>query len=146
MNLPADRMDLIDKNHIWKSSAQAEITQKPYNLTIRVNSSDKDVSYNRGSLLTELNLRKPLLLSLDYKIETNVGNATYRVEIRDSNNSSKVLFRSVLDNISGNAIDKRFILPTNIIAGAPLEFRLYVITHGSGYHTININKFDILQT
>ena len=145
MNLPTDRIDLIDKNHIWKPSKQAEITQSADNLTIRVNTSEKKVSNNRGFLVTELNLRKPLLLSLNYKIGTNLGNATYRIEIRDSN-SSKVLFKSGLENIPGNAIEKKFILPPAITPGELLEFRVYVVTKGGGYHAIVINKFDILQT
>jgi len=141
----ADRINLIDKNHIWKSFGQAEITQNADNLTIRVNTDEKDILYNRGFLQTELNLTKPLLLSLDYKVETNVGNATYAIEIRDSN-TSKILFNSLLDNVSGNATDKTFILPTNINVDEPLEFRVYVITQGTGYHALIINKLSILNT
>jgi len=141
----ADRIDLIDKNHIWKSFGQAEITQNADNLTIRVDTDEKDLLYNRGFLQTELNLTKPLLLSLDYKVETNVGNATYAIEIRESN-SSKILFNSLLDNVSGNATDKTFILPTNINVDEPLEFRVYVITQGTGYHALIINKLSILNT
>ena len=140
-----DRIDLIDKNHVWKSFGQAEITQNADNLTIRVNTDEKDILYNRGFLQTELNLTKPLLLSLDYKVETNVGNATYAIEIRESN-SSKILFNSFLDNVSGNATDKTFILPTNINVDEPLEFRVYVITQGTGYHALIINKLSILHT
>jgi len=141
----ADRIDLIDKNHIWKSFGRADITQNTDNLTIRVNTDEKDKLYNRGFLQTELNLTKPLLLSLDYKVETNVGNATYAIEIRDIN-SGKILFNSFLDNVSGNTTHKTFILPTNINVDQPLEFRVYVTTQGIGYHALIINKLSLLNT
>ena len=140
----ADKIDLIDRNHLWQSFGQAEIIQKENNLTIRVDTDEKNLPYNRGFLQTELTIAKPLLLSLDYRIETNVGNATYAVEIRDPITSS-ILFSGLLDNLSGNLTEKTFILPTNISAGKPLEFRIYVITDGTGYHAIVVDKFDILQ-
>jgi len=140
----ADKTDLIDRNHLWQSFRDAEIIQNDNNLTIRVDTDEKNLSYNRGFLQTELNIAKPLLLSLDYKIETNVGNATYAVEIRDPITSS-ILFSGLLDNLSGNLTEKTFILPTNISAGKPLEFRIYVITDGTGYHAIVVDKFVILQ-
>jgi len=139
-----DRIDLIDRNHLWQSFGQAEITQNENNLTIHVDTDEKNRSYNRGFLRTELNLTKPLVLSVDYKIETNVGNATYAVEIRDSD-SRNILFHGLLDNLSANLTEKTFILPTNVSAGRPLEFRIYVITDGTGFHTILVDKFVLLQ-
>jgi len=109
-----------------------------------VDTDEKNLSYNRAFLQTELNIAKPLLLSLDYKMETNVGNATYAVEIRDPITSS-ILFSGLLDDLSGNLTEKSFILPTNVSAGKPLEFRIYVITDGTGYHAIVVDKFGILQ-
>ena len=141
----AGRINLIDKNHIWKSFGQAEISQNADNLTIRVDTHEKDRLYNRGFLQSQLNLTNPLLLSLDYKVETNVGNATYAIEIRNRN-SSNILFDSLLDNVSGNATNKTFILPTNINLDEPLEFRVYVITQGTGYHALTINKLSVLNT
>jgi len=144
LNLPADTIDLLDKNHTWKSFGHANITQKLDNLTIQVDSDQKNKMYNRAFLQTELNLKKPLLLSMDYSIKADAGNATYAVEIRDSN-SSEILFDSVLENLSSSATDKTFLLPTNIIEGKPLEFRVYVITQGIGQHIITMSKLDISQ-
>ena len=144
LNLPPDTIDLLDNEHIWKSFEDANITQKIDNLTIRVDSDQKNKMYSRALLQTELNLKKPLLLSMDYRIKANAGNATYAVEIRDSN-SSEILFDSVLENLSGSATDKTFLLPSNIIVGKPLEFRVYVITQGTGQHIITISKLDISQ-
>ena len=139
-----DKIDLIDRNHLWQSFGQAEIIQNENNLTIRVDTDEKNLSYNRAFLQTELNIAKPLLLSLDYRIETNVGNATYAVEIRDPI-TSRILFSGLLDNLSGNLTEKTFILPTNISAGKPLEFRIYVITEGTSYHAIVVDKFVMLK-
>ena len=144
LNLPAEMLDLLDKNHIWKSFGQANITHSENNLTIHVNTHHENKTYNRAFLQTELNLKNPLLLSMDYRISANVGNATYAVEIRDSS-ASEVLFQSVLDNLSGNITHNTFVLPANIVAGKPLEFRVYVVTEGTGQHIITISKLDISQ-
>jgi hypothetical protein len=135
----ADRIDLIDKNHIWKSFGQTTVFQGTDNLIIAARTYEKGKIFNRGYLQTELNLAdRPLLLSLDYKIETKVGNATYAIEIRDGN-SSKILFNSLLNN---NLTNQTFILPKDIV-GKPLEFRFYIITNEPGYNALFVKKISI---
>ena len=50
-----------------------------------MDTNEKGKIYNRAYLQTKLDLaRKSLLLTLDYGAKTNIGNATFAVEIRDN--------------------------------------------------------------
>jgi hypothetical protein len=132
-------INLIDKNYEWKPFGQTTVFQGTDNLIIAARTYEKGKIFNRGYLQTELNLAdRPLLLSLDYNIQSKVGNATYAIEIRDGN-SSKILFNSLLNN---NLTNQTFILPKDIV-GKPLEFRFYIITNEPGYNALFVKKISI---
>lgn len=135
-------IDLIDENHVWKSFGKTtEVHQNKNNLTIHVEISKNEKTYNRATLQTVLNLtNKPLIMSLDYKVRSIIGNATYVLEIRDNN--SKILFESTLNDLSGNSTNQTLLLPKDIV-GKALEFRLYVITQGISNQTIVVGKFSM---
>lgn len=136
-------LDLIEKNNTWKGVGKTRVDQNPTNLSIIVNTDKKEKEFNRAVLQTKLNLaNKPLLLSLEYRLDTIIGNATYLVEIRDANN--KIRFEASLANLSGNLTSQAFLLPKNISGNQPYEFRVYIITHGPGYHALIVKKLSVM--
>jgi hypothetical protein len=138
-------IDLIDENHVWKSFGQTTVVQSTGNLIIAVGTYKEEKKYNRAYLQTELKLaERPLLLSLDYTIETKIGNATYSVEIRDGK-SEKILFNSLLNNTAGASSSQTFLLPRDIV-NKPLEFRIYIKTEGPGQHALTLRKASIMYT
>jgi hypothetical protein len=142
---PGETIDLIDENHDWKSFGQTSVVQSTGNLIIAVGTDKEEVIHNRGYLQTELKLgQRPLLLSLDYIIDTKIGNVTYSVEIRDGK-GEKILFNSLLNNTAGISSSQTFLLPPDIV-NKPLEFRIYIITESPGQHALTIRKATISYT
>ncbi|CAN5606168.1 hypothetical protein BH18THE1_BH18THE1_20380 [soil metagenome] len=138
-------IDLIDENHTWKSFGQTTVVQSTGNLIIAVGSSKEEKTFNRAYLQTDLKLaERPVLLRLDYTIDTKIGNATYSVEIRDGK-TEKILFNNLLNNTAGASSSQTFLLPSDIV-NKPLEFRIYIATEGPGQHALSLRKASITYT
>ena len=135
-------LDLIGKNKNWAPFGKTQVEQNLNNLTIRVDTSGKMREFNRAYLQTKLDLaNKPLLLSIDYNLDTIIGNGTYLVEIRDVHD--KIVFEGSLKNLSGNFTDETFLLPKDISGGQTYEFRVYLITQGPGHHILIVKKLSV---
>jgi hypothetical protein len=121
---------------------------------VKTGSADK--LFNRVVLDTQINLaKKPLLLSMDYASSSKSGNATFYVEIRSNqdnnihggrNNNTienkKILWGRQLDNTDGKFRNEAFVIPGEIVH-KPLELRLYIITLGTGEHTLSVKNSTI---
>ena len=139
-------LNLIDKTHIWKPRNYAKISQNGGELIINVNTKNTNKIYNGAFLQTELAPpERPLLLTLEYASKPHVGNASFQAEIKDNNAGHKTLWKSPLNNTSGNFTKKSFILHEDIF-GRPLEFILYLTTDGPGKHTLSIKNIKITYT
>ena len=58
--------------------------QNIHDLIIAAGTDKDEKIYNRAYLQTEIKLAdRPLLLSMDYEVETKIGEASYSIEIRD---------------------------------------------------------------
>jgi hypothetical protein len=135
-------INLIDKYHQWQPFAQTTVVQNPGNLIIAVGSDKEQKTYNRAYLQTELKIPdRPLLFSLDYEVETKIGNATYAVQIRDPN-THRIMLERLLNYTAGSSSSETFLLPRGIV-NRPLEFRIYVITEGPGQHALSVRKASI---
>lgn len=143
--VPVGSIDLINANYTWKSFGQTTIVQNVHDLIIAVGTDKAEKIFNRGFMQTQLRLaEKPLQLSLDYNVETKIGNASYAIEIKDPS-SNAIIFNHVLNNTEGNLTSQTFLLPKNIV-NKPLEFRIYVITDGPGQHALSVRKVSITYT
>jgi hypothetical protein len=134
-------INLIDEKNVWKSINFADIMHDDGNLLIRVNinnNAQTEKLYNRAVLHTQINMTsRPLALDLDYTSQSLSGNATFNVEILD--NDGNIMWGTILTNTDGNLADETFILP-NTIVDKPVEFRLYVITDGTGEHILTVRN------
>ena len=145
-------INLLDDNQIWKPFGQTTLSQNDGTLTVNVDSNKPLKIYNRSFLPTKINylMNKTLLLNLDYVSKSDMGNATFSVQIRENsstyntNGTKKILWSSLLHNTSGNLTSESFILPDEV-ANKPVEIRLYVITEGKGEHTLTIKKANIVH-
>jgi hypothetical protein len=156
-------INLNDKQESWKPFINAQIVKSNssgslYNnaLNIVVKTGSADKLFNRVVLDTQINLaKKPLLLSMDYASSSKSGNATFYVEIRSNqdnnihggrNNNTienkKILWGRQLDNTDGKFRNEAFVIPGEIVH-KPLELRLYIITLGTGEHTLSVKNTTI---
>jgi len=137
------QINLIDKTHIWSSFNNAVLNQENDTLTIKVNTNDDRKLYNRAFLPIHLNntSREPLFLTLDYFPQSIKGNGTFFAEIRDKT-SSKILWSSRLNNPDGQSTIGTFFLPIDV-SNRPVELRLYIITQGTGEHSLTIKNMRI---
>jgi len=148
--IPSQEINLIDNQHTWKPYGDTIISQNQSNLQIVVVTYNKDKMFNRAFLPTQINsAMNKSLLNLDYASQSNKGNATFLVEIRDTagevtgNSSNKILWYNLLNNTNGQLSNETHIIPSNIV-NRPLELRLYAITNGSGEHILTVKKASII--
>jgi len=142
--IPSQEINLIDNKHTWKRYGDTIISQNQSNLQIVVVTAHKDKTHSRAFLPTQINstMNKSLILNLDYASQSNKGNATFFVEIRNKNNSN-ILWSDFLNNTNGLLTNKTFTLPNNIL-NQPIEFRLYAATNGPGEHILTVKKASII--
>jgi hypothetical protein len=135
-------INLIDKQHIWKSFSDAIISQYNGDLNIVVVTTHKDKIWSRAFLPTQVTspVNSSVLLTFNYASQSSNPNATFLAEIRD--NTSKFLWSSSLNDTNGHLSAKTFTLPSNIV-NRPVEFRLYIITNSPGEHILTVKKAGI---
>ena len=143
-------INLYSNNQIWEPFNQVTLSQYDGTLTINVDSNKTMKIFNRPFLPTKTNylMNKTLLLNLDYVSKSDMGNATFMIQIQennDTNGTKKILWSSFLHDTSGNLTSETFILPDEV-ANKQVEFRLYVITEGKGEHTLTIKKANIVHS
>ena len=143
-NSSSTAINLIDEKNVWKPLNFAKIMHNDSNLSIKVNINNNTLTekvYNRAVLQTQINMTlHPLLLDLDYTSQSLSGNAIFYGEIID--NDGKKMWDSTLTNTNGKLADETFNLP-NTIVDKPIEFKLYVITDGTGEHILTVRKAAI---
>ena len=136
-------VSLIDQNHSWKSAIAANVSQDNTGLHIAVNTSDTNKLFSRAFLQTEIDKReKPLLLSLNFSSNSLKGTAIFQPEIRDINGSKILWGGQSLLNTQGRLSNETFILPDDV-AERPIEFRLNIITQGSGEHYLTVKNITL---
>jgi hypothetical protein len=142
-SLQIRQINLVDKTHMWSSFNNALLNQKNDTLTIKVDTNNDRIVYNRAFLPLHLNntSKEPLLLTLDYFPKSIKGNATFLAEIRDKT-SSKILWSSRLNNPDGKSTIETFFLPSDV-SNRPVELRLYILTQGAGEHSLTIKNMVI---
>ena len=142
---PIGSIDLIDKGHIWRPFGQTTVVQNVHDLILAAGTDRNETIYNRAYLQTEIKLaEKPLLLSVEYEVETKIGEASYSVEIRDIKDNN-IVFNGLLNSTSSGTSTETFILPGNLV-NKPVEFRIYIVTEGPGQHSISIKKVGVMYT
>jgi N,N-dimethylformamidase beta subunit-like, C-terminal len=138
-------VNLIDQKQTWNGVNDTEVTWVCGNvLLVRVDTGDPNKLANSVVLPTWINStdRAPVNLTLNYKQESLSGNAKFFAEIRDTS-SNKILWSKFLKNINGQFANQSFTLPENIL-NKPVEFRLNVVTNGSGVHILTVKKANII--
>ena len=136
-------INLIDQKNIWKPFAAAILSQNNTELNVMVVSDYNGTLWNRAFLQTQINASttKSPILNLEYGSKSYLGNATFFSEIRD--NSSKILWNKFLNDTSGALTKSTFTLPNHIL-NQPIEFRLYLVTNGSGEHTLDVKRASLI--
>ena len=139
-------INLIDKEHIWKTNPNIRISRSDRDLNIVI--TTKKTEENSSSVLLETQLKNitesPLLLSLDYASKSPKSNTKYFIEIRDSDNQDRRYFKRDLMDTSGNLTKNLFILPGEIVE-KPLKFRLGIIANSSGEHELTVKRATIIS-
>lgn len=140
----SNQMNLVDPTYRWIEVNDADVHNRFGSLIVYVKTNNTSQLFNRASLQTEIDLiERPLLLSLRYSSQSYSGNATFALEIRDTNNT--VLWTSPLHNTLGVPKNESFILPNNVV-GVPVEFRIYITTDQPGEHKITFEKLIVTYT
>ena len=136
-------INLIDQKYIWKPFAAAILSQNNTELNVMVITDHNGTLWNRAFLQTQINASttKSPILNLEYGSKSYLGNATFFSEIRD--NSSKILWNKFLNDTSGALTKSTFTLPNHIL-NQPIEFRLYLVTNGSGEHTLDVKRASLI--
>lgn len=138
-------IDLIDKGHIWRSFGPTTVVQNVHDLIIAAGTDKDEKVYNRAYLQTEIKLTDmPLLLSVEYEVETKIGEASYSIEIRDIKDNN-IVFNSLLNSTSTDTVTQTFIIPSELV-NKPVEFRIYIVTDGAGQHSLSIKRASIMYT
>jgi hypothetical protein len=141
-------INLIGQQNIWKTFADAILSQNNTDLHMIVVTDNNGKLWNRIFLQTQINstTNKSQILNLDYASKSFLGNATFFAEIRGKNNTnmySNILWMSFLNNTNGLLSNKTFTLPNNIL-NQPIEFRLYATTDVPGDHALHVKKASIM--
>jgi Dolichyl-phosphate-mannose-protein mannosyltransferase len=143
-------IDLINDTHVWKSRKDAEVSQDDRRLIILSKSNDEEKVSRHAIMQTEFKniTTSPLLLSLDYTLESPNTTTSFFLEIRkndgtSSNNFNQVIFKYVLDNSWDNMTNRLLILPPETV-DTPVEFRLGIDSYSSGEHKLAIKRASIL--
>ncbi len=138
-----EEINLIGQQNIWKPFAAAILSQNNTDLNVIVITDHNGTLWNRIFLQTQINsaTNKPPTLHLDYGSKSYLGNATFFSEIRG--NSSNILWNSFLNDTSGALSNSTFTLP-NYILNQPIEFRFYLVTNGSGEHTLDVKRASLI--
>ena len=136
-------INILDQKNIWKPFSAAILAQNNTELNVLVVTNNNSTLWNRAYLQTQINgsANKSPILDLDYESKSYLGNATFLSEIRD--NSSNRLWHKFLNDTSGVLTKSTFTLPNHIL-NQPIEFRLYLITNGSGEHTLDVKRANLI--
>jgi hypothetical protein len=138
-------INLIDKEHVWKTNRNINISQGDRDLNIVV--ATKKTEEKSGSVLLETQLKNPtqspLLLSLDYASKSPKSNTKYFIEIRDSVDQNRRYFKRDLLDTSGNLTKNLFILPSEIVE-RPTKLRLGIISNSSGEHELSVKSARVI--
>jgi hypothetical protein len=138
-------INLIDKEHVWKTNRNINISQGDRDLNIVV--ATKKTEEKSGSVLLETQLKNPtqspLLLSLDYASKSPKSNTKYFIEIRDSEDQNRRYFKRDLMDTSGNLTKNLFILPSEIVE-RPTKLRLGIISNSSGEHELSVKSARVI--
>jgi hypothetical protein len=139
-------INLIDKEHVWKTNPNIRISQSDRDLNIVF--TTKKTEEKSSSVLLETQLKniteRPLLLSLDYSSKSPKSNTKYFIEIRDSDDQNRRYFKRDLMDTTGNLMKNLFILPGEIVE-KPLKFRLGIIANSSGEHELDVKSARIIS-
>jgi len=137
-------VNLLGHETKWRPFSEAIINQDQGRLEILVVTNETDKKWNRAYL--PMRISSPNATSvpftLEYASKSNLGNATFQAQIRESN---KVLWTGYLNNTDGQLFNKTFTLPSSIL-NRPVEFRFNVVTNGTGEHTFDVNKATMWLT
>ena len=82
------------------------------------------------------------LLSLNFSSNSLKGTAIFQPEIRDINGSKILWGGQSLLNTHGRLSNETFILPDDVNE-RPIEFRLNIITQGSGEHYLTVKNITL---
>jgi hypothetical protein len=135
-------VNLIDQNHVWDTLNYAKLIATTDNMTIFVSPEKTTKIYNRGILTTDLKLEeRPLIMALEYVSTSDVGDASYSLEIRSAD-SENILWGRALANTEGASVREVFMIPSEVFSD-PIEFRIYVVTEGLGHHQIVMKQLAI---
>jgi len=136
-------INLIDEKNRWRPFGAAILTQNNTELNVIVVADHNDTLWSRAFLPTQINAsaNKSPILNLDYGSKSHLGNATFFSEIRDKKNN--ILWNKFLNDTSGVLTQSTFTLPNNIL-NQPIEFRFYVVTNGSGEHTLDVKRASLI--
>jgi Dolichyl-phosphate-mannose-protein mannosyltransferase len=139
-------INLIDKEHVWKTNPNIRISQSDRDLNIVVTTNKTEEKSSSVLLETQLKniTESPLLLSLHYASKSPKSNTKYFIEIRDSDNQDRRYFKRDLMDTSGNLTKNLFILPGEIVE-KPLKFRLGIIANSSGEHELTVKRARIIS-
>ena len=137
-------INLIDEKNRWKPFGAAILAQNNTELNVIVVADHNGTLWNRAFLQTQINAsaNKSPILNLDYGSKSHLGNATFFSEIRGNN--SNILWNKFLNDTSGALTKSTFTLPNHIL-NQPIEFRLYVVTNGSGEHTLDVKRASLIM-
>ena len=138
-------VNLLDASkYKWKTVNDADVLQRNGKLILIVETDKENKTYNRAFLQSQLNFTmtaEPSITSSQiYSFKSLNGNATVALEVRDTENNSIL----ATHELSKNSTTAKFPLPDNII-NKPIEFRLYIITDGPGFHVLSMKEFEILE-
>jgi len=136
-------INLIDQKNIWKPFAAAILSQNNTELNVIVGTDHNGTLWNRAYLQTQINASagKSPILNLDYGSNSYSGNATFFSEIKGNN--SNILWNKFLNDTNGVPTKSTFTLPNHIL-NQPIEFRLYIVTNGSGEHTLDVKRASLI--
>ncbi|HZO10603.1 MAG TPA: glycosyltransferase family 39 protein [Nitrososphaeraceae archaeon] len=139
-------INLIDKEHVWKSNGNIRISQSDSDLNVVFTTNKTEQKPSSALLETQLkNLtERPLLLSLDYASKSSNSNTRYFVEIRDSDDQNKRYFKRNVMDTAGNLTKNLFILPGEIVE-KELTFRLGINANSSGEHEFTIKRAKVIS-
>ena len=112
---------------------------------IVVDTNDTARKFNRALLSTQFDAlgNTPIFLDLTYSSRSGKGIASFHTEIK--NPDGKKIFDVVLENTNGKVISQRYLLSKSVI-NAPIDFRFYIQTEGSGEHALTVKKANIIVT
>jgi hypothetical protein len=143
-------IDLINDMHAWKSRKDAEVSQEGGRLILLSKSNSEQKVSRHAIMQTELEniTMSPLLLSLDYTLESPNTSTSFFLEIRkndgtSNNNFNQVIFKYILDGNRDNMTNRLLILPPEAV-DIPVEFRLGIDSYSSGEHKLTIKRASIL--